>query len=231
MVERYGIDVSRWQGVIDWDKLAENADLSFVILRAASGCAYDSKFKEYIKEIKRVKIPFGLYFASTALSVEDAEKEADFAIGVLREHGSDYPAFYDVELASQKALGTETVTAILKTWLDRVSAAGYNAGYYTNKAWLDTVIDEKQLEGYPLWYAAYPSVSEKTLTDAPKDNREKLSYPQAAIWQWSSNGRVDGINAKVDLNVCYETYPASPKKEYLTLADIKAMGYKGFIIE
>ena len=231
MVERYGIDVSRWQGVIDWDKLAENADLSFVILRAASGCAYDSKFKEYIKEVKRVKIPFGLYFASTALSVEDAEKEADFATSVLREHSAEYPAFYDVELASQKALGTKTVTAIIKTWLDRVSGAGYKAGYYTNKAWLDSVIDEKQLEGYPLWYAAYPSVAEKTLTDAPKDNRSKLSYPQAAIWQWSSNGRVDGINAKVDLNVCYETYPASPKKEYLTLADIKAMGYKGFIIE
>ena len=77
----------------------------------------------------------------------------------------------------------------------------------------------------------------KGLSDAPEDNRPKLSYPQAAIWQWSSAGKVDGITGNVDLNVCYEDFSeteAPSEKGYLTLDEtralIKELGYSGIIL-
>jgi len=210
MAEVYGIDVSRWQGDIDWDKLKANKELSFVILRAASGCAFDTKFADYIANCKRVGIPFGLYFASTALTVDAAVKEADFAIPVGKEHKSAYPCFFDMELDSQRALGKAAVTAMIKAWLERVSAAGLRAGNYTNKAWLDSYINYAEIKQYDLWYAAYPSSGIKQLTDVPKDNQGKLSYPLAKLWQWTNSGRIDGISENVDMNVCYESYASAP---------------------
>lgn len=202
--ELYGIDVSKWQGDIEWDTLAQNKDLSFVIMRAASGTSMDSRFAEYVAECKRVGIPFGLYFASTAKNVNAAKKEAELAIEVAKKHKPDYPIWYDVELDSQRKLGKKAVTEIVLTWLDAVSAAGIRCGFYSNRDWLNNAFDYAKLKGYPLWYAAYPSMAEKKLTEATKNNRSKLSYPEAVIWQWSSSGKVPGIVAPVDLNVCYE---------------------------
>ena len=231
-MEKYGIDISKWQGDIDWDTLAKNKDLAFVIMRAASGTGTDSKFESYVADCKRVGIPFGLYFASTAKTVDAAKTEATLAIEMAKKYKPQYPIWYDVELDSQRKLGKATVTQIVSTWLDTVSAAGVRCGFYSNRDWLNNVFDYAQLKGYPLWYAAYPSTAEKKLTQAAKDNRSKLSYPEAVIWQWSSNGKVDGIVAAVDLNVCYEDLLERPKeKRYITLAELKELGYDGVIIE
>lgn len=233
-MEIYGIDISKWQGDIDWDTLAQNKDLSFVIMRAASGTGMDSKFESYVADCKRVGLPFGLYFASTAKTVEAAKGEALLAIAIAKKHNPQYPIWYDVELDSQRKLGKATVTQIVKTWLDTVSAAGVRCGFYSNRDWLNNVFDYAKLKGYPLWYAAYPSTAEKKLTQAAKDNRSKLSYPEAVIWQWSSAGKVPGIVAPVDLNVCYEDLLEKPKpteKKYITLAELKKLGYDGVILE
>lgn len=204
MSEIYGIDISRWQDKIDWDTLVRNNDLAFVIMRAASGTRVDGFFGSYVVDCKRVGIPFGLYFASTAKTVDDAKKEAALAIEMARKYKPDYPIWYDMELDYQRKLGKSAVTQIVKTWLDTVSAADIRCGFYSNRDWLNNVFDYAKLKGYPLWYAAYPSTKQKKLTGAPKDNRSKLTYPEAVIWQWSDNGKVPGITAPVDLNVCYE---------------------------
>lgn len=234
MSEKYGIDVSTAQGVIDWDKLAANDDLSFVILRATQGTATDSRFERNISECERVGIPYGLYFAASATTEQDVRREAEYAVDFFCDlYRPQYGAWYDMELAKHKALGKAKITDLLKTWLTCVSGEGYRCGIYTNKDWLDNRIDHKLLDEYDLWYAAYPSTAKKTLTGAPKDNQPKLSYPQAAIWQWSSAGRIDGISGNVDLNVCYEDF-APESKGYLTLEKLRRMmreqGYQGIIL-
>lgn len=236
MTERYGIDVSRAQGIIDWDTLAENKDLSFVLIRAAQGTAQDTYFARNIKEAQRCGIPFGLYFAASATTAEGVREEAAAAIDCCRLYKPRYGAWYDMELPRHRALGRDGVSALLRCWLDAVRGAGQRCGIYTNKNWLDTLIDHSLLDDCDLWYAAYPSTARKALTEAPKGNRQRLSYPQAVIWQWSSAGRLDGIIGNVDLNVCYEDFPAEPTadKRYITFAEAKALlqaqGYAGIVI-
>ena len=237
MTERYGIDISRAQGVIDWDVLAQNADLAFVLIRAMQGTAQDTYFARNIREAQRVGIPFGLYFAASATTTEDVRAEAAAAIDCCRLYKPTLGAWYDMELARHRALGRDGVTMLLRLWLDEVRGSGQRCGIYTNKSWLDTLIDHSLLEDCDLWYAAYPSTARKALTDAPKDNRQKLSYPQAAIWQWSSAGRIDGIVGNVDLNVMYDDLSSAaptPDKGYITLAEAKALlqaqGYAGIVL-
>lgn len=237
MSERYGIDISRAQGIIDWDTLAENKDLSFVLIRAAQGTAQDTYFARNIKEVQRVGIPFGLYFAASATTAEGIREEAAAAIDCCRLYRPVLGAWYDMELPRHRALGRDGVNALLRCWLDEVRGAGQRCGIYTNKNWLDTLIDHSLLTDCDLWYAAYPSTARKTLAEAPKDNRQRLSYPQAVLWQWSSAGRIDGIVGNVDLNVMYEDLASAapaPDKGYISLAEAKellqAQGYAGIVI-
>lgn len=204
MSERYGIDVSTAQGVIDWAKLAQNKDLSFVIIRGLQSTSEDTKFAENIAGATRYGIPYGLYFASSATTPAAVQNEAEAAINLLRDLNPTFGVWYDMELGIQKAMGKQWCTEAVIAWCDALAAAGYRPGVYSNKAWLDSAYYADQLRPYGLWYAAYPSSGDKILTGAPADNRPKLSYPYAALWQWSSSGKVDGIKGYVDLDVCYD---------------------------
>ena len=149
-----------------------------------------------------------------------------------------------MELKKHAALGKRKISALLRRWLEIVGETGTSAGVYTNRNWLKNLIEpavfEKQ-DGarYPLWYAAYPNIEGRTLTDAWKDNRQKLSYPQAAIWQWTSKGRIEGISTNVDMNVCYEDFAAltgedETPEEYVTVEEAARMlsnlGVRGVIL-
>lgn len=237
MNEIYGIDVSMQQAVIDWDKLAANFDIGFVIIRAAQGTAQDSRFARNIAECQRVGIPYGLYFASNgSTDTEDEVKaEAEFARLYIQRYKPRYGAWFDMELQAQYNLGEKNVTHLLNLWLDIVQQEDCVCGIYTNLQWLKNRIDDSILDRCALWYAAYPSTKQKELLEAPKNNREKLSYPQASIWQWSSKGKIDGITGDVDLNVCYDEFIAPIEdRGYITLAEVKALvselGYSGIII-
>ena len=210
-IERFGIDISRAQNSIDWETLAKVEDLEFVIIRAAQGTAEDSRFAENVRAAMRLKIPFGMYFASSATTAEEAIAEANFAAEYAKQYQPIYGIWYDMELPKQQTLGKQKITQLLRVWCDRVKEVGVPYGIYSNRDWLNNRINLQQLADANLWYAAYPSVKQKILTDAPKENRSKLSYPQAAIWQWTSKGRIDGIIGNVDMNVCYKDF--LPQKE------------------
>ena len=241
-IERLGIDISRAQNSIDWETLAKVEDLEFVIIRAAQGTAEDSRFAENIQAAMRLKIPFGMYFASSATNAEEAIAEANFAAEYAKQYQPIYGIWYDMELPKQQTLGKQKITQLLRVWCDRVKEVGVPYGIYSNRDWLNNRIDLQQLADANLWYAAYPSVKQKVLTDAPKYNRQKLSYPQAAIWQWTSKGRIDGIIGNVDMNVCYKDF--LPQKEekperpenlgYISFDDavrlIRDLGYAGIIL-
>ena len=241
-IERLGIDISRAQNSIDWETLAKVEDLEFVIIRAAQGTAEDSRFAENVRAAMRLKIPFGMYFASSATTAEEAIAEANFAAEYAKQYQPIYGIWYDMELPKQQTLGKQKITQLLRVWCDRVKEVGVPYGIYSNRDWLNNRIDLQQLADANLWYAAYPSVKQKVLTDAPKENRSKLSYPQAAIWQWTSKGRIDGIIGNVDMNVCYKDF--LPQKEekperpenlgYISFEDavrlIRDLGYAGIIL-
>lgn len=234
--EIYGIDVSMAQGSIDWDTLAANNDIGFVIIRAAQGTFQDSRFAYNITECRRVGIPYGLYFASSAKTEAEVVSEAKFAIEYGRLYSPAYGMWFDMELDSQKLLGKTAISKLMRTWLEAVSAAGLRCGVYTNKDWLDNRIDKGIIEDFDLWYAAYPSTARGSLLGAPKNNREKLSYPTAEIWQWSSTGRIEGIIGNVDLNVCYVEFADKTTKDlgYITFEEAKEilsnLGYRGIVI-
>ena len=241
-IERLGIDISRAQNSIDWETLAKVEDLEFVIIRAAQGTAEDSRFAKNVRAAMRLKIPFGMYFASSATTAEEAIAEANFAAEYAKQYQPIYGIWYDMELPKQQTLGKQKITQLLRVWCDRVKEVGVPYGIYSNRDWLNNRIDLQQLADANLWYAAYPSVKQKVLTDAPKENRSKLSYPQAAIWQWTSKGRINGIIGNVDMNVCYKDF--LPQKEekperpenlgYISFDDavrlIRDLGYAGIIL-
>lgn len=234
MSELNGVDVSTAQGAIDWDTLKDTG-ISFAIIRAAQGTYQDSRFTRNITECRRVGIPYGLYFAASAKNTAEAQTEAEFAEGYGRLYAPTYGMWYDMELAGQKQLGKSAISEMLRVWLVHIKAAGYRCGIYTNKDWLDNRIDHALLDEYDLWYAAYPSTAKKVLSDAPRNNRDLLSYPQAAIWQWSSTGNIDGVLGNVDLNICYDTFEsASGDKGYISMDEAKkiitALGYAGIIL-
>ena len=241
-IERFGIDISRAQNSIDWETLAKVEDLEFVIIRAAQGTAEDSRFAENVRAAIRLKIPFGMYFASSATTAEEAIAEANFAAEYAKQYQPIYGIWYDMELPKQQTLGKQKITQLLRVWCDRVKEVGVPYGIYSNRDWLNNRIDLPQLADANLWYAAYPSVKQKVLTDAPKENRSKLSYPQAAIWQWTSKGRIDGIIGNVDMNVCYKDFlhqkeekPERPENLGYISFDaavrlIRDLGYAGIIL-
>ena len=241
-IERFGIDISRAQNSIDWETLAKVEDLEFVIIRAAQGTAEDSRFAENVRAAMRLKIPFGMYFASSGTTAEEAIAEASFAAEYAKQYQPIYGIWYDMELPKQQTLGKQKITQLLRVWCDRVKEVGVPYGIYSNRDWLNNRIDLPQLADAHLWYAAYPSVKQKVLTDAPKENRSKLSYPQAAIWQWTSKGRINGIIGNVDMNVCYKDFlpPKEEKPErhenlgYISFEDavrlIRDLGYAGIIL-
>ena len=199
-----GIDVSQWQGDINWG--AVNAD--FAILRAGYGrvkSQIDAKFEQNYRNAKAVGMPLGAYWYSYAMSADEAREEARVFLEIIKGKQFEYPVYFDVEEAKTLALGRDRVSDIIIAFLEEMEKAGYFAGLYMSASPLTTHTTEFVKKRFAIWVAHY-GVS-------------KPSYNgQYGMWQYSSTGRVDGINGNVDMNECYVDYPKQ----------IKADGKNGF---
>lgn len=199
-----GIDVSEHQGIIDWPNL--NTD--FVILRAGYGkieSQKDKMFETNYNGAKAKGIPVGAYWYSYATNPEEARREADVFLSVIRGKTFEYPVFYDVEEQRQFALGKEAVSSIIKAFLEKVEAADYWVGLYMSASPLSSYVTDDIKKRYAIWVANY-GVSRPCYAG---------SY---GIWQYSSNGSIGGITGNVDLDYGYVDYPTQ----------IKAKGLNGF---
>ncbi len=189
-----GIDVSSWQGDIDFAKV-KNAGVEFVIIRVGSARGIDGEYfvdKQFINNIKgfnEVGIPVGLYYYSYANSKEKAVEDANWVLEQIKGYKVDLPIAYDWESWSfynEFHQSFYSLTQGAKAFLDTIEDAGYQGMLYSSKtylekAWYDT--------GYPVWLAHYT---------------KQTSYEgDYKYWQLCSNGKIDGINGDVDINIMY----------------------------
>lgn len=192
-----GIDVSQWQGNIDWQKV-KGAGVQFAMLRAGYGRNnLDTKFHTNAQRAIAAGIPIGLYWFSYALNVEMARREAQYAVEVARKYKITWPIAYDLEydtvsyavkngVAITKSLATQMAIA----FCEEIKRLGYIPMVYTNLDYLNRYFDRSKLP-YDLWYAQYASTA---------------SVADKEIWQYSSKGSVPGIAGNVDMNHGYKDY-------------------------
>ena len=194
-----GIDVSKWQGHIDWSKVKGKVD--FAILRAGYGNTAkqkDSFFEEYYTGCKANGIPVGAYWYSYATSIADAEKEADACIQCLAGKQFEFPIYFDIEDSTQGSFSKSLKTSMVIAFCNKLEKAGYYAGWYTYTSWALSGFDLEKLSRFTFWLADYRLGYNKTLT---RD-----------MHQFSSSGRIDGIDGRVDLNTCTKDFPTIIKR-------------------
>lgn len=195
---RKGVDVSYYQGNIDWQKV-KVAGYDFAIIRIGfrgygeSGVLKaDDNFYTNLQNAQAAGLDVGVYFFAQAINEKEAREEADFVLGLLQGCTLQLPVIYDPELIRDDEARTDNVTGeqfTLNTiaFCEAIEAAGYEPMIYSNMVWEATLFDMERLQVYPFWYADYePS------PQTPYD---------FSIWQYSEAGTVDGIDGNVDLNV------------------------------
>lgn len=189
-----GIDVSKWQGDIDFSKL-KSAGVEFVIIRIGSSTGIngenfiDSKFIQNIKNANSVGIPMGVYFYSYANSVDRAISDAKWIIENIKDYKVELPIAFDWEnwgSFNTYELSFFGLTNMAKSFMDTVKDAGYDAMLYSSKTYLENIWMSVD---YPVWLAHYT-----------KNTNYAGDY---SYWQICSNGRVDGINGDVDIDIRY----------------------------
>lgn len=197
---RKGMDVSKWQGTIDWQKV-KKAGIEFAILRASYGDGTsrfknngrDEQFERNYQEAKKVGIPVGAYHYCYARNIEEAKKEAEFFLSVIAGKQFEYPVILDLEDEKQQAIDKATLTDMAIAFLDILEQNGYYAMLYSNKHWLENRLEYTRLKRFDIWLAQWA-----------KEPTWKGNY---GIWQYTSDGSVDGISGRVDMNISYKDYP------------------------
>ena len=195
---KMGIDVSKWNKEIDWDKVKE-AGVEFAIIRvgyrgATTGALVeDPYFEANMKGAIRAGIPVGVYFFTQAVNTVEAVEEASMVTALCRDYGISYPVFIDVEglggSGRADGLDVETRTAVSKAFCATMESAGYRAGVYSSRNWLNDMLDMDELRDYIVWLAEY--------RDVP------IYQGYYHMWQYTSKGSVDGIEGNVDFNLSY----------------------------
>ena len=197
-----GVDISKVQDYVDFVKVKKSG-INFVMLRAGARgygtgqLIVDDYFNDNLKRATDAGLEVGVYFFSQAITKEEAVEEANMVLENLGEYQISYPIAFDMEFiendqARIDSLSKADKTAIAKAFLDTIAAAGYKTMLYGNKEWLIKEIDMSKLTAYDVWLSQ--------LTDVP-------DYPyQFTMWQYSTQGSVDGIAGAVNMNISFIDY-------------------------
>lgn len=194
-----GIDVSKWQGRINWS-LVKSDGIQFAMIRSTFGWGDGSKdflFETNYENAKKVGIPVGTYHYSYARNPQEAVKEAEYCHSVIKGKCFEYPVAFDMEESGVASLGKEKISQIARAFCEKMESYGYYVCIYANKHWLDNYFDDEIFNKYDIWLAQWT---------------EKPTFDKVyGIWQKSSRGKVAGINGYVDLNEAYKHYPSIMK--------------------
>lgn len=204
MTEIKGIDVSRWNGTINWKTVA-NYGMGFAILRITEkGNIVDSTFESNYKGCIENKIPVGVYKYSYATNVSEIQYEANIVIKTMNKRKLDYPVFLDIEDKCQANLSKELMMKMINAFRAIIIKAGYKFGIYCGYSWYQNQLPEGAKK-YDCWVARYPA-------NDTGDLQERLRVPASTGvigWQYSSKATIPGISTKVDRNVFYKDYSKS----------------------
>jgi GH25 family lysozyme M1 (1,4-beta-N-acetylmuramidase) len=201
-----GIDVSKWQDVINWTEV-KNSGMDFAIIRSGYGnllSQEDPKFRTNMEQAQKLGIPCGTYWFSYATTVEDAYREAETCYQVIKDFKFEYPVFFDIETKAQRDECSEaTVSGIIEAFCSTLEAKGYYVGLYSYASFLNTKVYAQTLSKYDVWVAHY---TDKSSPDYKRPH---------GMWQYTDNGSVKGINGNVDMNYSYKDYPKIIKNNKL----------------
>lgn len=222
---RMGIDVSQWNGSINWNKV-KAAGVDYAIIRVGfrgygtsdpvKPVMQDKNAEQNIRGALAAGIDVGLYFFSQAINVEEALEEAGACINMARKYAITYPIYFDTEFATSSHTGrADTLSSSKRTDLavafcEAVENAGYKAGVYASKTFFYDELQFSRLQKYAIWVAHYTS----------KETDFKYSY---GAWQYSDSGKVDGISGNTDLNIGLYDYAAK--------TDMQSVGSKAVLTD
>ncbi len=190
-----GVDVSTYQGKVDWETAKDYID--FAILRCGFGNDLkkqdDNQYVRNADECTRLKIPFGIYLYSYATNLSMAQSEVEHTLRLLSDYKLEYPVFLDVEDRSQLALPKERLVEVIDYYCKKIEEAGYYVGIYASLSVLNTKLNDTVLNKYDKWVAEWS---------------KNFSYKGASgMWQYTNNGRIPGINTRVDEDKAFYDYP------------------------
>ena len=204
-MEIKGIDVSAWQGKIDWKTVADYG-MGFAILRITeAGNVVDSQFENNLAGCNKYNIPVGVYKYSYAMTIAEIQREARKVVSTLNGRRIQFPVFLDLEYNDQRSLGSESIHKMADAFREIVEAAGYKFAIYCNVDWYENVICS-HLKKYDFWIARYPSNDDGWL-------QERLRPDFGVGWQYSSKAKIPGISGTVDRNVFYKDYSEETEKK------------------
>ena len=206
-----GIDVSQYNGNINWDLVKrDNVDFAFIRVGIrgygqAGNLAEDKMFRKNIEAAKTAGVPVGVYFITQSITDEEAIEEANWVLEKVKKYNIEYPIAIDIEepglqkptdIPRTQNLDKKTRTRLAKLFCKTIKDAGYTPMVYTNVDWAENKLNMSELAQYDTWIAHYKY-----------DANSKPNYNKTyTIWQYSDKGSVNGISGNVDLNICYKKY-------------------------
>lgn len=187
-----GIDVSTWQGNIDFNKV-KAAGIDFVIIRAGYAQRKDNWFEANYKKAKAAGLKVGAYWYSYASTVAGGTAEAKFCASVLKGKQFEYPIYFDLEEQSQLAKGQSFCSQLVSAFCNEMERQGYYAGFYASLYTANNYVSTAVRNRYAFWCAQWAS---------------RCTYKGTfGLWQYSSKGSVNGISGAVDMDISYIDYP------------------------
>lgn len=197
-----GIDVSQYNGIIDWQKV-KNAGIEFAIIRVGLRRSSDGRQTEDLNYRRNIEgaisngIPVGVYMYSSAINEDEAKSDAQYILARIKNYYLSLPVIMDYEFAGENGgrmayanMSMDTATKNCIAFCETIKSAGYTPMIYANKTFLNQTINGKELgKNYKIWLAQYTN-------DATYSGKYE-------IWQYTSSGKIDGINGNVDANFWY----------------------------
>ncbi len=192
---RKGIDVSSYQGRIDWTRVKPYID--FTIIRCGYGSDLRSQddvyFERNAEMCRRLNIPFGVYLYSYATTLDEARSEVEHTLRLIKNKKLEYPVFLDVESKRQMTLPKQDLVDIVKYYCEEIEKAGYYVGIYASLNRFKSNLDSKELDSFDKWVAEW--------------NDEFTYQGRAGMWQHTSYEELAGIRTRVDGDIAFLDYP------------------------
>lgn len=198
-----GIDVSKWNGDINWKKVKESGKAQFAMIRASYGSEdTDPMLEANVQGCEKYDIPYGFYHYTYARNAAEAKKEAAYFLNVISDYSPEYPVVLDIEESFYKEMSPQEVTLIATTFIEELENAGYYAMIYSfAKFFRDCLIIDK-IKDYDIWVACWGNADKLA---------ENYSY-HYGMWQYTETGKINGIEEYVDLNYSYKDYKETIEK-------------------